>query len=342
VSSAADEILRQLLPIDATSGREAEVARQLEALLEERGYAVHRVVVGDPADGRWNVLATTEAAQVLLSTHMDTVPPHLPHREDDEAFWGRGACDAKGCAASMIAAADRLRADQVPHGLLFVVGEETTSDGAKAAARVLPDRVPGLRFIVDGEPTDCRWVRGSLGVLAGALRATGRAAHSAYPERGHSALHDLIPVLDRWLSEPLPTDDDFGPTYLNVGKVEGGSAANVLAAEAEALILARCTVPHQRVLELLTARLPEGLHWSTRSASDPQHMVLPPWVRPADSIVVRFGSDVPFLSAAADCLMLGPGSIEVAHSVNEHVAKAELATATDEYERVVRALAEAP
>ena len=330
------DILRRLLPIDATSFNEQAVMACMEDILSARGYAVERIQVGPAEDGRFDVLAVHQAPTVILSTHLDTVPPHLEWREDEENFYGRGSCDAAGCAAAMIAAADRLKADDLPHGLLFVVGEEVTSDGAKTAARDAAERLKETRYIINGEPTECRWVRGTLGVLAGELKAEGKAAHSAYPHRGHSATKDLIGVLHRWLTMDMPEDPDFGPTYLNVGTLEGGAAANVVAAKAASLVLARCTVPHKEVESLLTDELPANMSWEARSASDPQRLVVPPITD--ESIVVRFGTDVPFLSALAPCLLYGPGSIEVAHSVREFVPKAELIEASEQYEAAVRAL----
>ena len=334
MSEATFDILRTLLPIEATSGAEIAVMERTEALLQERGYPVERIYV-DNSD-RFNLLAVHKEPTVILTTHLDTVPPHLQWREDKTNFYGRGACDAKGCAAAMIAAADKLRADDLPHALLFVVGEETSSDGAKTTARDMAHRLSATRYIIDGEPTDCRWVRGTLGVLAGQVIAQGKAAHSAYPERGHSATADLIEVLHSWVNKELPEDPDFGRTYINIGTIAGGAAANVIAAHAEALVLARCTVPHQQVLDLLRADMPSNMSWQTRSGSDPQRLVLPPGVN--DSIVVRFGTDVPFLAALAPCLLYGPGSIEVAHSAHEYVSKRELSIAAQDYEAAVRAL----
>ncbi|HVR08245.1 MAG TPA: M20/M25/M40 family metallo-hydrolase, partial [Thermoanaerobaculia bacterium] len=179
-------LTRELVDVDSVTGREHAVGELLElrlrALAAGSGGTVERLPV---AADRFNLLAAWGEPVVVLSTHMDTVPPFFPSTEDDAEIHGRGACDAKGAIAAMLAAASRLLAERVRgFGILLVVGEETDSAGAQAA-----NRDPrGARYLIDGEPTENCLALGSKGALYLAVEADGRAAHSAYPELGDSAI----------------------------------------------------------------------------------------------------------------------------------------------------------
>lgn len=320
-----------LMRIDSTSGREGEVIAFAHATLESLGWSVGRIPV---SEGRENVYATAgDAPLVTLSTHLDTVPPFIPPRLDGGRIWGRGACDAKGIAASMICAGERLRARDVPVALLFVVGEETTHDGAHAA-NAWPTT---SRALIDGEPTESTLAVGTKGALRLLFRAEGVAAHSAYPQLGRSAIHALLDVLHDVRALKLPTDPILGDTTLNVGVVWGGVADNVVAAEARARVMIRLVSNADDVL----ARVREA----ARDRVEISEIVRVPPMRLATidgfpTSVVAYATDVPVLSWWGTPYLFGPGSINVAHRDDEHVEIAELHAAVEAYERLVLAALE--
>src|SRR5271168_5007184 len=238
-------LTRQLVDIESVTYNEGAVGEFLDAFLRERGFAVERTAVSQPPQSRYtgerfNLYAGNgERPDVVLSTHMDTVPPFIPSSEDDLNIYGRGACDAKGIIAAQIAAAERLRNAGVRVGLLFVVGEERDSGGAKLANT----QPKGNRFLINGEPTDNRLAIASKGALRVLIRAKGKMAHSAYPELGESAIDKLIGALNDILAMPLPIEPEIGPSTLNIGLIEGGRAPNVIADNAEAHLLIRLVGP---------------------------------------------------------------------------------------------------
>jgi len=226
-----------LMQVDSTSGRESDIVALVESLLTRRGWRTRRLPV---SPGRDNLLAEAgDAPTVALSTHLDTVPPYIPPTLEAERLFGRGACDAKGIAAAMICAGDRLRAGGTPVALLFVVGEETTHDGALAA-----NRVPTTtRVLINGEPTQSTLALGTKGALRAVLRTQGRAAHSAYPQLGRSATIELVRLLAELDILPLPSDPRLGTTTMNIGHLAGGVADNVTAPSAEARLMFRIVEP---------------------------------------------------------------------------------------------------
>jgi acetylornithine deacetylase len=320
-----------LMRIDSTSGREGDVIQFAQTMLESAGWTVQRIPV---SEGRDNIYASTgEAPLVTLSTHLDTVPPYIAPRVDRGRVWGRGACDAKGIAAAMICAAERLVESAVPVGLLFVVGEETTHDGAHAA-NAWPTT---SRALIDGEPTESTLAVGTKGALRLILRAEGVAAHSAYPHLGRSAIHTLLDVLGDVRALDLPRDPVLGDTTLNVGVVAGGVADNVVAAEAHARVMIRLVSDaddvHARVRDAVRDRV------------EIREVVRVPPMRLAtidgfSTSVVAYATDVPVLSAWGTPYLFGPGSINVAHRDDEHIEIDELYAAVDAYERLVHAALE--
>src|SRR5689334_4083261 len=226
-------LTRELIDIESITGNEADVGDYLYRLLSKLGYRTEKM----PVDGaRQNIYATVDARpDLVLSTHMDTVPPFIPSSEDAEKVYGRGSCDAKGIIAAQIAAAEKLRARGARIGLLFVVGEERDSQGAKEANL----HAPGCRFLINGEPTENRIGRASKGTLRVQLTTTGRMAHSAYPHLGESAIEKLVKALYRLLEMPLPENPEIGPTTVNIGLIEGGRAPNVIPDFARAQLLYR-------------------------------------------------------------------------------------------------------
>ena len=328
------QLTRQLIDIESTTFGEGVVGAFLAELLAARDFAVERMHVASKGeDGattdRFNVYATVPGEQpdVVFSTHMDTVPPYFGSSEDDEAIYGRGACDAKGIIAAQIAAVERLRAGGVKAGMLFVVGEERDSAGAMVAN--LQPR--GNRYLINGEPTDNRVGLASKGVLRGAVRATGRMAHSAYPELGESAIHKLIQALDNVLHIELPTEPGIGPSTLNIGLIEGGRAPNVIADKALAQVMVRLVGPSDGTRAALE-RAVAGLAEIDYTLEIPFMQFRT--IKRLETMVAAFATDIPALTNWGEPLLLSPDSIHVAHTPNEKLAKRELLEAIELYTEV--------
>jgi acetylornithine deacetylase len=323
------KLTRKLVDINSVTGNEQACAEFLRGYLAERGYKVELQPV---SGGRANVFARHGAPEIVLSTHVDTVPPFVPSREDAELIYGRGSCDAKGVLAAQVEAAERLRAEGVENfALLFLVGEETLSDGARAAN--LAPR--GSRFIINGEPTENKLALGTKGILRVDIRATGRTAHSAYPHLGESAVEKLLDILNDLRRLPLPRDATLGEATVNIGVISGGTAANVIPGEARAEVLFR-TVDDG-------ASLREAVEGALRGRSEYEFVRQTPAMRMEklngfESSVVAFTTDLPNLTAWGRPLLVGPGSIAVAHTDHECVRKSDLLAAVELYGRLVREL----
>jgi len=331
-------LTRQLVDIESVTYNEGAVGEFLDAFLRERGFAVERTAVSQPPNSRYtgprfNVYAGNgERPDVVLSTHMDTVPPFYPSSEDDLFLYGRGTCDAKGIIAAQVAAGERLREAGVKAGLLFVVGEERDSAGAKMA-NLHPK---GSRFLINGEPTDNRLALASKGVLRVEVRARGIMAHSAYPELGDSAVHKLVQVLDRLRTLSLPSVEGVGPSTLNIGVIEGGRAPNVIADAASAQVLIRLVGPSDETRK--------SLEQAAAGLAELEYVLEIPFVRMRkieglDTMLAAFTTDIPALDQWGEPLLLGPGSIHVAHTPFEKIAKRELLEAVDLYFEVAQRLA---
>jgi acetylornithine deacetylase len=320
---------RELIDIDSTTGREREAGAWLAERLRRQGFEVEEQPV---EEGRRNLYAHSGVSPaVVLSTHYDCVPPFILSRVADGRLYGRGSCDAKGILAAQVAAALRLRAlEERRVALLFVVGEERGSDGAAAA-----NRVPrGSAYLINGEPTDSRLATSTRGILRVRLHATGRAAHSAAPDHGESAIEKLVDALLRLRAIPLPSDPDFGQTFYTVGVIEGGVAPNVVPAHASAEVLFRTVGPPEDILRALSP-----LHSLVRVEEVLRvphvHLHTVPGVETA---AFPFTTDIPLLDRWGTPLLFGPGSFLVAHTDDEYVELGELHAAIDTYERIVRAL----
>jgi acetylornithine deacetylase len=331
-------LTRQLVDIESVTYNEGAVGEYLDTFLRERGFAVERTPVPQPSNSRYtgprfNLYAGNgERPDVVLSTHMDTVPPFYPSSEDDLYLYGRGTCDAKGIIAAQLAAAERLREAGVKAGLLFVVGEERDSAGAKTA-NLHPK---GSRFLINGEPTDNRLALASKGVLRVEVKAKGIMAHSAYPELGDSAVHKLVQVLDRLRTLSLPSVEGVGPSTLNIGVIEGGRAPNVIADAASAQVLIRLVGPSDETRK--------ALEEAAAGLAEMEYVLEIPFVRMRkieglDTMVAAFTTDIPALDQWGEPLLLGPGSIHVAHTPFEKIAKRELLEAVDLYFEVAQRLA---
>ncbi len=330
-------LTRELVDVDSVTGREAAIGelleRRLRSLAARAGGVVERMPVppGDAGD-RFNLFAAWGEPVVVLSTHLDTVPPFLPSSEDAEHIHGRGACDAKGAIAAMLAAAEGLLEDGVRgFGVLLVAGEETDSAGAEAANRRPPR---GVRYLIDGEPTENRLAVASKGALYLAIEAAGRAAHSAYPELGESAIDSLLSALERLRRLPLPTSPEIGETTLNIGTLAGGRAANVVADRARAEVMLRTVGDTAGLRRDIVAAIAPARVAEIREVPAMRLRALPGF----ETTVVKFTTDIPRLGAWGEPLLLGPGSIHVAHTPDERVAKSQLVEAARLYGELVRRL----
>ena len=320
------------MDIPSVSGEEGEVGRFLGSYLSGLGYEVE---LQEIAPGRANVLARAgRRARVVLSTHMDTVPPFIASSEDATHIRGRGACDAKGIIAAQLTAAERLRGEGFRDlGLLFTVDEELGSLGARAADGHALGRE--CEYLVNGEPTENKLAVGSKGSLRLKLLTEGRAAHSAYPERGESAIEKMLDVLADLRAVEWPRDDFFGETTCNVGTLQGGTRPNVIPAGAEAQLQIRLVTPSGVVKEIVERVAAGRARVEYMSAAEPVRMHA---VEGFEREVVRFTTDIPYLSNWGRPLLLGPGSILDAHTDGERVSKRELEEAVQLYVRLVKTL----
>ena len=331
-------LTRQLCEIESTTYHEGKAGDFLEELLVGRGWQVEKTPVPQPNDGstgeRWNIYASLPGTtpELTFSTHIDTVPPYIPFREDDTCLYGRGVCDAKGILAAQIAAAEELRAAGHKNiALLFVSGEERDSAGALVANQ----NPRPSRDLINGEPTDNRIAIASKGALRVSLKATGKMAHSADPELGDSAVHKLITLLDRLLKTEWPRDEFAGDTTLNIGQIQGGYAPNVIADHAEAQVLIRLVTDSSVIREKIL-QAAEGLA-EVAFTLDLAFVRLKA-VDGLETMVAKFATDIPGLTHWGEPLLLGPGSIHVAHTPDEKLAKKELLEAVDLYVKMAKQL----
>ncbi len=328
------ELTRTLVDIESTTNHEKNVGdylfAQLSTLAAGHEGRIERIAAEANRD---DIFASWGEPVVTLSTHMDTVPPFFASHEDDQFIWGRGSCDAKGIIAAMIAAAEKLLAAGTRNfGLLFVVGEERNSAGARAAAAT----PRGSRFLINGEPTENQLALGSKGALRYEITAHGKLAHSAYPELGHSAIHTLLDVLHDIRQIPLPEDALLGRSTLNIGTIDGGRAPNVVADHADAEIMFR-TVEHP-------AKLREAVSAAVAGRAEVREVLHTPAVQLTKfdglpTTIVAFATDIPtFDGAWGQPFLIGPGSIHVAHTAEERISKKELSEAVDIYARMATQL----
>lgn len=321
-------LARSLVDIDSTTGREGDVVLWTAMQLSQAGYeVVEQVVQGT----RRNLYAALGRADVVFSTHLDCVPPFIPSRLAGDTLYGRGSCDAKGAAASQIAALETLRRGGITNiGLLLVVGEERGSDGAKTAQAL----ATGSKYLINGEPTDNRLGIGTRGILRVNLKATGRAAHSSFPELGESAVEKLLDALIALRAIDLPDDAIMGRTHYSVGVLSGGVAPNVIPAAAEAEVMFR-TVGHLPALRNALKSLEQWVRIEEVLEVPPVTM---PSVPGFETATFPYTTDIPFLSRWGTPLLYGPGSIHVAHTDDEHVKVADLHVAVEGYAKLARHL----
>jgi acetylornithine deacetylase len=324
-------LTRQLVDVESITGNEGAVGRLIEQELRRLGYEARLL----PVQGeRANVYATSPRQPnpaIVFSTHMDTVPPFIPSSEDDQKIYGRGSCDAKGIIAAQIAASEDLKNDGIYVGLLFLVGEERDSAGAKVANH----QANGCKFLINGEPTENRIAIASKGSLRVQLTASGRMAHSAYPELGNSAINKLIEALHRLQRTKLPSDPEIGPCTMNVGVIEGGRAPNVIADHARAQLLYRLVGSAEALRNEIVA--------TVGALAKVEFTLQIPAVRlrtfeGLPTMVAAFTTDIPALSNWGQPILIGPGSIHVAHTEGEYVEKKQLQQAVELYCRIAKEL----
>jgi acetylornithine deacetylase len=328
------ELTRALIDIPSVTPEEEQVGLYLRDYLSTL-CAAHNghIEVMEVEPKRLNVFASFGEPIVTLSTHMDTVPPFIPSREDDEFIWGRGACDTKGIIASMIVAAEGLlTAGTRNFGLLFVVGEERNSAGAYHAAQ----NPRGSKFIINGEPTENQLALGSKGALRYELIARGKMAHSAYPELGESAIEKLLDVLEAIRKVKLPVDPVLGASTLNIGTIRGGRAPNVIPDEARAEVFIRLVCDSASTREAIAQAAGDKVELNDVLEIPAVHLTA---VEGLPTIVVAYTTDIPaFGGAWGQPLLMGPGTIHVAHTLHERVPKQQLLEAVEIYQKMVRQL----
>ncbi len=325
------ELTRSLVDVESITLNEERIGEVLFGQLSELAAQYHGHVERIQVEPkRFNVFARWGDPIVTLSTHMDTVPPFFPSREDERSIWGRGACDTKGIMAAMLfAVRELLEAGHRNLAMLFVVGEERNSAGALHAAK----NPRGSRFLINGEPTENKLALGSKGALRLELVANGRMAHSAYPELGESAIEKLLDALERVRRLPLPTDKILGPSTLNIGTISGGRAPNVIADQARAELFIRLVDDGAATLEAVKRAISGKVDLVEGLVVPALHLGSLPGF---DTSVVAFTTDIPVFGGAwGRPYLLGPGSIHVAHTSEEHVPKAQLLEAIQIYKRMI-------
>jgi acetylornithine deacetylase len=328
------KLTRKLVDIDSTTGEEGAVGAELYDELCRLGYTAHKIPV---AHERFNVVATLDERppQLVFSTHMDTVPPFIPSSEDHDNIYGRGSCDAKGIIAAQIAACQRLRKEGAAVGMLFLVGEERDSLGAKVAN----ESPLGSRFLINGEPTENKIALASKGALRVEIVASGKMAHSAYPHLGESAIEKLLEALARLRAMALPHNPEVGPCTVNIGVIEGGRAPNVIPDHAKAQLLYRLVEPAEALRKQIADTI-AGVAIADVVLEIPFMKLRT--VPGVETMVASFTTDIPALGNWGTPVLLGPGSIHVAHTEREYISKKQLHEAVDLYCAVARQLLQSP
>jgi len=330
-------LAEKLIAVRSVTGEEIPAMQLMESELTSRGFSVERLPVAN--DPRWNLLAAVGKPRIILTTHLDVVPApdslFTPVRKEGR-LWGRGSCDAKGIAATMVEAVTSLVQEGVNNiGLLFVVEEETVSSGAKAAAPFLKER--GVEYIVNGEPTECCLVSGHKGALTLEVLFQGKPAHSGYPHLGDDANNKLIRTCARLMETDFGKSDVLGKATINLGSIEGGVATNVVSPHAKLRCLIRTVTTNSEVQEIFKSVVTEASEINVKGSSEPVVLVTVPGFETGP---VAYGTDIPYLmKSGAKCLLFGPGTIEVAHTDFESVEFSQLELAFDGYKKIVRHLA---
>ena len=324
-------LTRKLIDMESTTGMEAAVGVALDAELRQLGYNVERMCVEGDRVNIWATHPGHPEPALALSTHMDTVPPFILSRETDDRIYGRGSCDAKGIIVAQIAASEKLKAEGVHVGLLFLVGEERDSQGAQTANQ----QPRGVKFLINGEPTENRLALASKGTLRVELVAGGRMAHSAYPELGESAIEKLLDALEEIRKLKLPENPKAGPCTMNIGQIEGGRAPNVIPDRAVAQLLFRLVSPAEGLRQEITKAAGDKAEAHFKLEIPYMELGSVPGI---ETMIAKFTTDIPALSRWGKPLLIGPGSIHVAHTDGEYIEKKQLLDAIDLYAKIARDL----
>jgi acetylornithine deacetylase len=324
-------LTRKLIDIESTTGQEAAVAETLGLELTQLGYHVERMAVEGDRCNLWATHPGHPQPELVLSTHMDTVPPFVPSSETADRIYGRGSCDAKGIMVAQIAAAEKLRGESLHVGLLFLVGEERDSQGAQIANQ----QPRGAKFLINGEPTENKLAVASKGTLRVELVARGKMAHSAYPELGESAIEKLLDALDDVRKLGLPNNPTAGPCTMNIGLIEGGRAPNVIPDHARAHLLFRLVGPAQQLRQQIVNAVAGNAEAEFKLEIPYMEFTTVPGI---ETMIAAFTTDIPALTNWGQPLLIGPGSIHVAHTEGEYIEKRQLLEAVDLYARIAREL----
>ncbi|MFZ0914350.1 MAG: M20/M25/M40 family metallo-hydrolase [Candidatus Korobacteraceae bacterium] len=324
-------LTRKLIDIDSTTGQEAAVAEVLARELTQLGYVVERMKVEGDRCNLWATHPGHPRPELVFSTHMDTVPPFVPSSETADRIYGRGSCDAKGIMVAQIAAAEKLKRESLHVGLLFLVGEERDSQGAQIANQ----QPRGAKFLINGEPTENKLAVASKGTLRVELVARGKMAHSAYPELGESAIEKLLDALNNLRKLDLPSNPKAGPCTMNIGLIEGGRAPNVIPDHARAHLLFRLVGPTQPLRQQITNAVAGKAEAEFKLEIPYMEFTTVPGI---ETMIAAFTTDIPALTNWGQPLLIGPGSIHVAHTEGEYIGKQELFEAVDLYARIARQL----
>jgi acetylornithine deacetylase len=324
-------LTRKLVDIESITGNETAVGELLAEELTRLGYAVERMPVERHRFNLWATHPRESSPALVLSTHMDTVPPFIASGEAEDRITGRGSCDAKGIIVAQIAAAQKLKSEGIHVGLLFLVGEERDSQGAQVANQ----QPRGSKFLINGEPTENKLAVASKGTLRVGVTAKGRMAHSAYPELGDSAIEKLLDALENVRKIKLPSSPKAGPCTMNIGMIEGGRAPNVIPDHAKAELLFRLVDP--------TDQLRRDISDAVRGKAEPYFKLEIPYLEMAtvpgiETMVAAFTTDIPALTNWGKPALIGPGSIHVAHTDGEYIPKKQLLEAVDLYASIARRL----
>ncbi len=322
-------LTRRLIDIESTTGMEAQVGEVLAGELANLGYHVERMRVEGERFNVWATYPRHPSPELVFSTHMDTVPPFIPSSETDDRIYGRGSCDAKGIIVAQVAAAEKLMSEGIYAGLLFLVGEERDSQGAQTANQ----QPRGSKFLINGEPTENRLAVATKGTLRVELVASGKMAHSAYPELGDSAIEKLLDALERLRKLKLPSNALAGDCTVNIGILEGGRAPNVIPDSATAHLLYRLVGP----AEALRQHIAEA----AGDDADANFILEIPYmelgtVPGIETMVAKFTTDIPALTNWGVPLLIGPGSIHVRTHEGEYIEKKQLFEAIDLYAKIGR------
>lgn len=322
---------RELIRVPGITGEEILILKKLEKGMRFfLGMKITRIPVDQD---RYCLLGRYGCPQIVMSTHVDTVSPGFPFRYCDGWLYGRGACDTRGIMASMLtASSEMLKKNNKRFGLLFVVGEEGHSDGAKAVA----DYPIRSRYLINGEPTECKMASGTKGALRVIIRVRGRPCHSSVPEYGCSANHVLLDILTEIRQYSWPENKEYGKTLVNIGRINGGEQANVLAEKAEALLMFRLVGSGNVIKETLNKIIQKRAEAEFIFGYEPMSCTVLPGF---ESMVAGFGTDLPFLSSWGKPILFGPGNIIDAHTMNEKIYVTDLLRASREYQRIVEYVA---